>query len=57
MPATASPAIEWTPRQAAEADARFTEIATRHADNADGFITHRYAGTLLWGRSLQSDDR
>ena len=45
------------PRQAAEADALFTEIATRHADNADGFITHRYAGTLLWGRSLQSDDR
>ncbi len=45
------------PRRAAEADALFTEIATRHADNADGFITHRYAGTLLWGRPLQSDGR
>ena len=43
------------PRVAAEADALFTEIATRHANNGDGLITHRYAGRLLWGRPLQAD--
>ena len=43
------------PQLAAEADALFTEIATRHADNADGLITHCYAGRLLWGRPLQPD--
>ncbi len=41
------------PREAAEADALFAEIATRHADGGDGMITHRYAGRLLWGRPLQ----
>ena len=40
------------PREAAEADALFAEIATRHADGGDGLITHRYAGMLLWGRPL-----
>jgi len=40
------------PGLAAEADAIFAEIATRHADSGDGLITHRYAGTLLWGRPL-----
>ena len=43
------------PQLAAEADALFTEIATRHADCGDGLITHRYAGKLLWGRPLQAD--
>ena len=43
------------PRLAAEADALFTEIATRHADNGDGLIRHRYAGRLLWGRPMQAD--
>ncbi len=43
------------PRAAAEADALFAEIATRHADSGDGMITHRYAGRLLWGRPLQPD--
>ena len=44
------------PRRAEEADALFTEIATRHVGDADGFITHRYAGILLWGRPLDPDD-
>ena len=43
------------PREAAEADALFAEMATRHADSGDGLITHRYAGKLLWGRPLQPD--
>lgn len=41
------------PREAAEADALFAEIAARHADSRDGMITHRFAGRLLWGRPLQ----
>ncbi len=40
------------PREAAEADALFAEIASRHADGGDGMIRHRYAGKLLWGRPL-----
>ena len=43
------------PRIAAEADALFAEIASRHVDGEDGLITHRYAGTLLWGLPLQPD--
>lgn len=38
--------------KAAEADALLTEIASRHADSADGLITHRYAGALVWGKPL-----
>ena len=45
------------PRKAAEADALFTEIATRHVGSADGLITHCYAGRLLWGRPLHPDGR
>lgn len=41
------------PREAAEADALFAEMAARHAEGGDGMITHRYAGRLLWGRPLQ----
>jgi len=43
------------PKLAAEADALLTEIATRNVSSPDGLITHRYAGTLLWGQPLQPD--
>jgi len=44
------------PREAAESDALFAEMATRHADSKDGLIVHRYAGSLLWGRPLQPNE-
>lgn len=44
------------PREAAESDALFAEMATRHADCKDGLILHRYAGSLLWGRPLQPNE-
>ncbi len=43
------------PELAAEADEQFAEIAAHNVDSPDGLITHRYAGTLLWGQPLQPD--
>ncbi len=53
MPAMAFPGDRMDPKLAAEADALLTEIATRNVSSPDGLITHRYAGTLLWGQPLE----
>ncbi len=45
------------PELAAEADAAFKEIASRHVCGREGSIVHRYSGTLAFGKPLQPDDR
>ncbi len=45
------------PKLAAEADAVFKEIASRHVCGREGSIVHRYSGTLVFGKPLQPDDR
>ncbi len=45
------------PKLAAEADAVFKEIASRHAGGREASIVHRFSGTLVFGKPLQPDGR